>query len=138
MPTDICPVTRDLRDAAVGLLVRFFQEEGFTTAPARVAENLGRMVSDSSCWCALALVDGEARAVITVSTALYIEWGRLGEIGDLYVVPEYRRSGLAQRLIASAKDWCASKVARRSQSPLRPPMKDVSGSVDSTPGSASR
>jgi GNAT superfamily N-acetyltransferase len=106
MPTDICPVTRDLRDAAVGLLVRFFQEEGFTTAPARVAENLDRMVSDSSCWCALALVDGEARAAITVSTALYIEWGRLGEIGDLYVVPEYRRRGLAQRLIVGAMDWC--------------------------------
>ncbi len=106
MPTDICPVTRDLRDAAVGLLVRFFNEEGFTTAAARIAENLDRMVSDSSCWCALAVVDGEARAVITVSTALYIEWGRLGEIGDLYVLAEYRHRGLAQRLIAHAKEWC--------------------------------
>ena len=106
MPTDICPITRDLRDAAVGLLVRFFHEEGFTTAPTRIAENLDRMLSDSSCWCALAVIDGEVRAVITVSTTLYIEWGRLGEIGDLYVLPEYRRRGLAQRLIASAKDWC--------------------------------
>jgi GNAT superfamily N-acetyltransferase len=67
------------------------------------------MLSDSSCWCALAVVDGEARAVITVSTVLYVEWGRLGEIGDLYVLPEYRRRGLAQRLVAAAKDWCRAK-----------------------------
>ncbi len=106
MPTDICPVTHDLRDAAAALLVRFFHEEGFTTTPARIEENLDRMLSDSSCWCALAVVDGEARAVITVSTALYVEWGRLGEIGDLYVLPEHRRRGLAQRLIAHAKEWC--------------------------------
>ena len=106
MPTEIRPVTADLRDAAVGLLVRFFQEEGFTTAPARIAENLEQMLSDPFCWCALAVADGEARAVITVSTTLYIEWGRLGEIGDLYVLPEYRRRGLAQQLILSAKDWC--------------------------------
>lgn len=106
MPTEIRPVTHDLRNTAVALLVRFFHEEGFTTAPPRIAENLDRMLADSSCWCALAVVDGEARAVITVSTTLYIEWGRLGEIGDLYVLPEYRRRGLAQQLIAHATDWC--------------------------------
>jgi GNAT superfamily N-acetyltransferase len=37
---------------------------------------------------------------------LYVEWGRLGEIGDLYVLPDYRRRGLAPRLVAAAKDWC--------------------------------
>ena len=44
----------------------------------------------------IAFADGAAQAVITVSTVLYIEWGRLGEIGDLYIVPEYRRRGLAR------------------------------------------
>ena len=109
MPTEIRPVTSDLREAAAGLLVRFFREEGFTTAPTRIAENLDRMLSDSSCWCALAVVDGDARAVITVSTTRYVEWGRLGEIGDLYVLPEYRGRGMAQRLIAHARDWCRAR-----------------------------
>ncbi len=66
------------------------------------------MLADSSCWCARALAGGEARAVITVSTVLYVEWGRLGETGDLYVVPQYR-GGLARRLIAHAKDWCSAR-----------------------------
>jgi hypothetical protein len=26
-------------------------------------------------------------AIVTVTTMLYVEWGRLGEIGDLYVLP---------------------------------------------------
>ena len=105
MQAEIHAVTRELRAAAVDLLVRFFREEGFMTPPPRIAKNLDRMLSDSSCWCALAVADGEARAVITVSTVLYVEWGRLGEIGDLYVLPEYRRRGLAPRLVAAAKDW---------------------------------
>ena len=109
MQAEIYAVTRELRAAAVDLLVRFFREEGFMTPPSRIAENLDRMLSDSSCWCALAVADGEARAVITVSTALYVEWGRLGEIGDLDVLPEYRRRGLA----AAARRGRAGLVPRQ-------------------------
>jgi hypothetical protein len=95
MSIDIQPVTRELRQAAIALLVRFFREEGFTTPPPLIAENLDRMLADAWCRCALAVADGTAQAVITVSTVLYVEWGRLGEIGDLYVLPEYRRRGVA-------------------------------------------
>jgi GNAT superfamily N-acetyltransferase len=106
MSIDIQPVTDELRPVAVELLVRFFREEGFATPPPLIAENLDRMLADPWCWCALAVADGEAQAVITVSTVLYIEWGRLGEIGDLYIVPQYRRRGLARLLVERAKDWC--------------------------------
>ena len=41
------------------------------------------MLADLFCWSALAIDGGTAQAVITVSTVLYVEWGRLGEIGDL-------------------------------------------------------
>jgi GNAT superfamily N-acetyltransferase len=109
MRGEIQPVTGEIRHAAVELLVRFFREEGIATPPSRIAENLDRMLADPSCWCALAVEDGTAQAVITVSTVLYVEWGRLGEIGDLYVLPQCRRRGLAQRLIAHAKDWCRAQ-----------------------------
>jgi GNAT superfamily N-acetyltransferase len=106
MPSEIQTVTGETRDAAVELLTRFFREEGFSTPPARIAENLDRMLSDPSCWCALAVNGGTAQAVITVSTLLYVEWGRLGEIGDLYVLPEHRLRGLGRLLVQHAKAWC--------------------------------
>jgi GNAT superfamily N-acetyltransferase len=109
MSINIAPVTGELRPAAVELLARFFREEGFATSPQRIAENLDLMLADPFCWCALALADGRARAVITVTTVLYIEWGRLGEIGDLYVLPEYRRHGLARLVIERAEEWCRAQ-----------------------------
>jgi len=109
VPAEIQPVTGQTRDAAVGLLYRFFGEEDFDTPPSRIAENFDRMLADPSCWCALA-TDGEvAHGIVTVSTMLYVEWGRLGEIGDLYVLPEHRRHGLARRLVERAKIWCGAQ-----------------------------
>jgi GNAT superfamily N-acetyltransferase len=46
---------------------------------------------------------------MTVTTMLYVEWGRLGEIGDLYVLPEQRRRGVASALINAAAAWCAEQ-----------------------------
>ena len=109
MRSEIHAVTPETRGTAIELLVRFFREEAFATPPSRIAENLDRMLADSSCWCALAVNDGAAQAIITVSTALYIEWGRLGEIGDLYVLPEHRRLGLARLLVEHAKAWCGAQ-----------------------------
>jgi GNAT superfamily N-acetyltransferase len=43
---------------------------------------------------------------VTVTTMLYVEWGRLGEIGDLYVLPEARNSGIGAALIDAAKAKC--------------------------------
>jgi GNAT superfamily N-acetyltransferase len=106
MPSEIQVVSAETRDTAAELLARFFREEGFATPPPRIAENLDRMLADPSCWCALAFEDGAARAVVTVSTTLYVEWGRLGEIGDLYVLPAHRRRGLARRLVEHAMAWC--------------------------------
>jgi len=109
LPSEIQIVTVKTRDAAIELLGRFFREEEFATPLSRIAENFDRMLADPLCWSALAS-DGEAaQAVITVSTVLYVEWGRLGEIGDLYVLPEHRRKGLARRLVEHAKAWCRAQ-----------------------------
>ena len=109
MPSEIQAVTNKTRDAAIELLARFFREEEFATPLSRISENFDRMLADPFCWSALA-VDGEtAQAVITVSTVLYVEWGRLGEIGDLYVRPEHRRKGLGRCLVEHAKAWCRAQ-----------------------------
>ena len=106
LPSEIQIVTVKTR---IELLAQFFREEEFVTPLQHIAENFDRMIADPSCWSALA-VDGEtAQAVITVSTVRYVEWGRLGEIGDLYVLPEHRLRGLACRLIEHAKAWCRAQ-----------------------------
>jgi GNAT superfamily N-acetyltransferase len=93
------------REVAVDLLARFFAEEGLSTPRARIAENLDRMRADPACWSAVAVIDQAPRAIVTVTTMLYIEWGRLAEIGDLYVLPQHRGQGLGRALIAAAIAW---------------------------------
>ena len=62
--------------------------------------------ADPYHWIALAWRDGTTVGVVTVTTMLYVEWGRLGEIGDLYVLPKARRSGVGTALVDVAKAAC--------------------------------
>ena len=93
---------------AVELLHDFFKESGFPGDHASISRNLREMLTDPHHWAALIHADGRAAGVVTVTTMLYVEWGRLGEIGDLYVLPAARRRGLAKRLVDAALDWCRS------------------------------
>jgi GNAT superfamily N-acetyltransferase len=97
------------RAAAIELLARFLEEEGFATPPARLVANLDRMLADDTCWVAVMTDGNHSVGVVTVTTMLYVEWGRLGEIGDLYVIPGHRGRGFARRLIAAAVDWAGRR-----------------------------
>jgi hypothetical protein len=77
------PVKPKNEHFAVDLLTQFFREEGFTTPRDRIARHLGMMMADDSCWAAVASHDGAPAGVVSVTTMLHVEWGRLGEIGDL-------------------------------------------------------
>lgn len=103
---EIAALTAANRDEASGLLWQFFQEEGFTTPRPLIDRHLGQMLADGCCWGALALRNAHPVGVVTVTTMLYVEWGRLGEIGDLYVLPEHRRQGIARALVGAAMIWC--------------------------------
>jgi GNAT superfamily N-acetyltransferase len=104
----VVPIANDsdrYRDAAVGLLAQFFLEEGFSTPRHRIAQNLQQMLADEGCWAALALDRERPIGIVTITTMLYVEWGRLAEIGDLYVVPAHRGRGVAGRLVSAAIEW---------------------------------
>jgi GNAT superfamily N-acetyltransferase len=106
---EIIPVDARNTELAVSLLHRFFQEEGFPGDRAIIAANLELMRRDDNHWAALALSNGNFVGIVTVTSMLYIEWGRLGESGDLYVLPEARGTGVARRLVQAAIDWCRAR-----------------------------
>jgi GNAT superfamily N-acetyltransferase len=103
-------LVREVTEAEIGiaidLLSRFFVEEGFLHTPETIAVNTRRLWADPFHWIALAWLGLTPVAVVTVTTMLYVEWGRLGEIGDLYVLLEARRGGVAAALVDAAKAKC--------------------------------
>jgi GNAT superfamily N-acetyltransferase len=103
--TEITSISDRHYPAAIELLVRFFAEEGFATPRERIAQNLQGMIADDGCWAAVLLEREQPVGIVTVSTMLYVEWGRLAEIGDLYIAPPQRGRGLARRLVNAAIDW---------------------------------
>jgi GNAT superfamily N-acetyltransferase len=106
---EIIPVDAHNTESAVSLLHRFFQEEDFSGDRSIIAANLDRMRGGDNHWAALASNKGHLVGIVTVTSMLYIEWGRLGEIGDLYVLPEARGNGVARRLVQAAIDWCRAR-----------------------------
>jgi GNAT superfamily N-acetyltransferase len=93
----------DALDEAEGLLIRFFEEEGFETKPSVIAANLRTMAGLETCAILLAFEEGAAVGVATVSLEFGIEIGWNGEMGDLYVVPEWRGKGVAGALITAVE-----------------------------------
>jgi len=89
----------DDTSSAASLLVRFFREEGFETPDAVIRARAKRMASISSCGLFVAEADARTIGVATVSLEFGIEFGWSAEMGDLYVLPEWRGRGVARALI---------------------------------------
>ena len=96
-------------EVAADLLWRFFREEGFIGDREFIRANLDALRNDAHYWAAVYIMDGEVAGIVTVTTMLYVEWGRLGEIGDLYVVPTSRMKGIGRSLVEAAIHWCRSR-----------------------------
>jgi GNAT superfamily N-acetyltransferase len=99
-------LTDEHTDTAVDLLVRFFAEEGLSGTPSSITANARLLRHGPDHWIGLAWSDEIAVGIVTITTMLYVEWGRLGEIGDLYVIPSARRKCVATALIEAGKDKC--------------------------------
>jgi GNAT superfamily N-acetyltransferase len=129
-------VTSETVGHAVSLLERFFREEGFGTPSALIEDNLAAMLDEGTCWAGLAAVGGAFVGVVTVTTMLYVEWGRMGEIGDLYVLPVHRGRGVGrcQTLLWSGAAHADALQLRLSS---RQMVNIVTTSRNSTPGSSS-
>ena len=58
-----------------------------------------------------------------MTTMLYIEWRRLGEIGDLYVLPPARGRGVAHALVDAALAWCRDRGCSAVSVTIAPPRQ---------------
>lgn len=89
--------------AAAGLLGRFFAEEGFSTSREVIAQNTKILVGLPNCGLFTAEDGGMVIGVATVSLEFGIEFGWSAEMGDLYVLPEWRGKGASRLLVSGVE-----------------------------------
>jgi len=111
----ILPVDAGNVDVATSLLHRFFAEEGFAGDWPMIAANLDALWRAAHHWAAIAVEGAVAVCVVAVTTMLYAELGRPGQIGDLYVLRKARQRAVSRTLIQASLPG----VGRRDVPPLR-------------------
>jgi GNAT superfamily N-acetyltransferase len=118
-------VVRQLRQAddlsqACDLLCRFFAEEGFASPADVIAQNLRTMVMLDVCAVLVAEADGVHVGIATLSMDFGIEYGWSAEMGDLYVLPEWRGRGLSRQLVDAVEAVLRQKGAKGYQVTVTP------------------
>ncbi len=111
--------------AAADLLIRFFREEQFDTPDDVIRRNAETMAGLESCGLFIAESQGQAIAVATISLEFGIEFGWGGEMGDLYVLPEWRGKGASRLLVAAIEDFLRRRGATTYQITLTPYAQDT-------------
>jgi GNAT superfamily N-acetyltransferase len=95
--------------AAIVLLQRFFVEEGFSTEAEVIARNTKLLAGLPNCGLFVAEGNGEVVGVATLSLEFGIEFGWSAEMGDLYVLPEWRGNGVSRLLLDAAEAFLRIK-----------------------------
>jgi len=104
------PAEHDDLPAVQVLFERFYAEEGFSEAVARVAVNLPQLLrrEDTAIFVA-ETVDGRIVGASSMSTAFGLEAGSYAELEDIYVMAEYRGRGIAGIMVEHCMDWAAQR-----------------------------
>ena len=105
---------------AAQLLIRFFAEEGFDTPPEAIRRRTAEMAAIDNCGLFLAEAEGAPIGVATVSLEFGIEFGWSAEMGDLYVVPEWRGRGVSCALLRAIEDLLVKRGASGYQVTVTP------------------
>jgi GNAT superfamily N-acetyltransferase len=113
--------------AAADLLIRFFREEGFDTPDETIRSNTSRMAGLEACGLFVAEADAQAIGVATISMEFGIEFGWSGEMGDLYVLPEWRGRGISQALVAAVEAFLTQRGATGYQVTVTPFAEEAHG-----------
>jgi GNAT superfamily N-acetyltransferase len=110
----------DNLELATKLLQRFFREEGFDTRDDVIALNTKAMAALDACGLFVAEAGSETIGVATVSLEFGIEFGWSAEMGDLFVLPEWRGKGVSRMLVETIETWLREKGATGYQVTVTP------------------
>jgi len=113
--------------AAAGLLIRFFREEAFDTPDEVIRANTARMAGIETCGLFICEAQGIAIGVATISLEFGIEFGWSGEMGDLYVLPEWRGRGVSQALVGAVEVLLRERGATGYQVTVTPYAEETHG-----------
>jgi GNAT superfamily N-acetyltransferase len=105
---------------AITLLQRFFQEEGFDVPPDVIKANTHKMAQLDVCAILVAVADDIQIGIATVSMDFGIEFGWSAEMGDLYVLPEWRGQGVSLRLVKAVEAFLTVQNAAGYQVTVTP------------------
>lgn len=114
----------DLTDAA-DLLIRFFREEQFDTPDATIRRNTATLAGLDTCGLFTAEAEGDTIGVATVSLEFGIEFGWGAEMGDLYVLPDWRGKGVSRRLVQAIEAFLTERGATFYQVTVTPYAQDA-------------
>jgi GNAT superfamily N-acetyltransferase len=121
----VAPTVRQLgvgddTTAAAELLIRFFAEEGFDTPADLIARHTNEMATIATCGLFVAEEAQQAIGVASISLEFGIEFGWSGEMGDLYVLPEWRGRGVSRMLVEAIEEFLRRHGARGYQVTVTP------------------
>jgi aminoglycoside 6'-N-acetyltransferase I len=95
------------------LTAAFYVEDGFATPVWQLRENLLVLLDSDSARVAVACRHDDELLGFAITTLSFgLEYGRLAELEDLFVVPAHRRSGIGSALINDSADWARSRGCR--------------------------
>ncbi|MCP2347843.1 GNAT family N-acetyltransferase [Nonomuraea roseoviolacea] len=112
--------------ALLAMAVDFYAEDGFTTSREDLRANLAHLVASPAARVAVSEEEGRAVAFAITTTSFGLESGPLAELEDLYVVPDARRRGEAERLIEDSLRWAAARGCTAVEIVVAPNGHDVS------------
>lgn len=116
--------------ALLALAVDFYEEDGFATSQADLRTNLATLIASPTARVAVSEADGRVVAFAITTTTFGLESGLIAELEDLYVAPDARRRGEAQRLIEDSLRWSTDRGCGRLEIVIAPNGQDVSHLFD--------
>jgi ribosomal protein S18 acetylase RimI-like enzyme len=95
------------------LATAFYTESGFATPIWQLRENLLVLLDSDSARVAVARGGDDEIVGFAITTFSFgLEYGRVAELEELFVVPAHRRSGIGRALIDDSADWARSRGCR--------------------------